>query len=72
MDQKTLEQLIGNLVSLSGETETVEFKENHFNKEDIAKRISALSNSANLLDKKKGYLVFLPPAERFIMPQRSE
>lgn len=43
---------------LSTETETVEFKENNFNIEDIGKRISALSNSANLHDKKCAYMVF--------------
>lgn len=58
MDQTQLEQLIKNLVSLPNETETVEFKENMFTKEDIGKRLSALSNSANLLDKKKAFLVF--------------
>lgn len=58
MDQDLLEQLIRNLISLPRETETVEFKKDSFNEEDIGKRISALSNSANLLDKKKAYLVF--------------
>lgn len=58
MDKDRLEQLIRNLISLPSETETVEFKANYFNEEDIGKRISALSNSANLLDKKKAYLVF--------------
>lgn len=58
MDQGRLEQLIRGLVSLPSETETVEFKANSFNEEDIGKRISALSNSANLLDRKKAYLVF--------------
>lgn len=58
MDQGRLEQLIRDFVSLPSETETVEFKANSFNKEDIGKRISALSNSANLHDRKKAYLVF--------------
>lgn len=58
MDQLQLEQLIRNLISLSRENETVEFKENRFDEEDIGKRISALSNSANLLDKKKAFLAF--------------
>ncbi len=55
-DQKL--KLLKKLVALDNETETVEFKENNFCKEEIGKRISALSNSANLLDKKRAYLVF--------------
>ncbi len=58
MDQEWFEKLIKNLVSLPSETETVEFKENKFNEDDIGKRISALSNSANLHDKKTAFLVF--------------
>src|SRR3989338_8636073 len=58
MNQEQLEKLIKNLVSLPNETETVEFKENKFNEDDIGKRISALSNSANLHDKKNAFLVF--------------
>ena len=58
MNQEQLERLLKNLVSLPNETETVEFKENNFNKEDIGERISGLSNSANLYDKKCAYLVF--------------
>lgn len=58
MDQKQLECLLKSLSSLPTETETVEFKENKFNKEDIGKKISALSNSANLHDKKNAFLVF--------------
>jgi len=58
MDQEQLEKLIKNLISLPSETETVEFKENKFNEDDIGERISALSNSANLHDKKNAFLVF--------------
>ena len=58
MDQGQLEKLLKNLIQLPNETETVEFKENKFNEEDIGKRISALSNSANLHDKKNAFLVF--------------
>lgn len=58
MDQEQLEKLIKNLVSLPSETETVEFKENKFSEDDIGKRISALSNSANLHDIKNAFLVF--------------
>lgn len=58
MNQEQLKRLLKNLVLLPNETETVEFKESNFNKEDIGKRISALSNSANLHDKKRAYMVF--------------
>ena len=58
MDQKYFEKLIKDLSTLPSETETVEFKENKFDIENIGKRISALSNSANLHDQKFGYLVF--------------
>lgn len=58
MDQLHLEKLVTDLVSLPRETETVEFKHNYFDKENIGRRISALSNSANLHDKKNAYLVF--------------
>lgn len=58
MDQEQLELLIKNLVLLPRETETVEFKESKFDKRDIGKRISALSNSANLHDEKNAFLVF--------------
>lgn len=58
MNKEQLEKLLKNLVLLPNETETVEFKENNFSLEDIGKRISALSNSANLHDKKCAYIVF--------------
>ncbi|MDO8511966.1 MAG: putative DNA binding domain-containing protein [bacterium] len=58
MDKEQLRLLLKNLVLLPIEDETVEFKENNYNKDDIGKRISALSNSANLKDKKFAYIVF--------------
>jgi len=58
MNKEQLEKLLKNLVLLPSETETVEFKENNFYTEDIGKRISALSNSANLHDKKCAYMIF--------------
>lgn len=58
MNQEQLEKLIKNLVLLPNETETVEFKENKFGENDIGERISALSNSANLHDRKNAFLVF--------------
>lgn len=58
MDKDKLEELVRNLVALPKETEAVEFKENRINEEDIGQKISALSNSANLYDRKNAYLVF--------------
>lgn len=58
MNEEDLKKLLGNLVSLPVETETVEFKENNFEKSEIGKRISGLSNSANLMNEKFSYLVF--------------
>lgn len=58
MNESQLKQLITNLANLPKETETVEFKENYLNEENIGKTISALSNSANLHDKKNAFLVF--------------
>lgn len=58
MDIDQLEKLLKNLVLIPHETETVEFKENNFNQDEIGKRISALSNSVNLHDKKCAYMVF--------------
>ncbi|MCK5588818.1 MAG: putative DNA binding domain-containing protein [Candidatus Pacebacteria bacterium] len=57
MDNKYLKKLINELIE-SGESETIEFKENNFSKIEIGKRISALANSVNLVDKKKAYLIF--------------
>jgi len=58
MNDEDLKKLLQSLVTLPAETETVEFKENNSEKEEIGKRISAISNSANLFDEKNGYLVF--------------
>lgn len=66
MDQKQLQKIVESLVA-QGEAETVEFKENNFNKIEIGKRISALANSANLLDEKKAYLIFGISNERKIV-----
>ena len=53
-----LRKLVDRLVSLSKESETVEFKANFHSKEEIGERISALSNSACLLNQPYSYLVF--------------
>lgn len=52
-----IEKLINDIIK-EGESEVIEFKENDFREIEIGKRISALSNSANLLDNKNAYLVF--------------
>ena len=58
MSNEELGKLLESLCSLASETEVVEFKENNSDRDEIGKRVSALSNSANLHDKKSGYLVF--------------
>lgn len=58
MVKEQAEKILKNLILIPNETETVEFKENNFSPENIGKRISALSNSANLHNKKNAYLVF--------------
>ncbi|MFA5829063.1 MAG: RNA-binding domain-containing protein [Candidatus Gracilibacteria bacterium] len=58
MDLLQLQELLLKLLSYPSETEWVEFKENNYKPEVIGERISALSNSANLLEKDFGYLVF--------------
>lgn len=58
MEQSELEILLNHLVTLPSESEWVEFKHNFHSKEEIGERISALSNSAALLSKSYGYIVF--------------
>ena len=58
MDSMILTHLLDKLVSLPQETEWVEFKHNFHSEEEIGERLSALSNSASLLNKPFGYLVF--------------
>jgi len=58
MNNDELKKLVEDLVSLSTELESVEFKVNNSNPETIGKYISALSNSACLYGDKKAYLVF--------------
>jgi predicted HTH transcriptional regulator len=50
--------LLDELAQQSKETEWVEFKVNNSNPEEIGCNISALSNSATLCEKEKGYLVY--------------
>ena len=58
--QEDLGFLLEELMALPAETEWVEFKEakNAFNFDDIGKYFSALSNEANLKDKRCGWLIF--------------
>ena len=58
MEKEPLEKLLMNLVALPNENETVEFKVNNASHEEIGRRISALSNSSNLHDKKCAYMAF--------------
>lgn len=58
MDSPKLQNLIRELVSLPNETEWLEFKKNHCEPQLLGKYLSALSNSACLHDKPKGYLIF--------------
>ncbi len=58
MDNSDIIKLIRNLQSLHQETEWVEFKHNFHSCEEIGQRISALANSASLMNKPYGYLVF--------------
>ena len=58
MTSSEFKKIVRDLTSLSAETETVEFKANNFDFEAIGKRISALSNSSNILDEKAGYMLF--------------
>ncbi len=59
MDNIELKKIVEKLVALPRETEWVEFKENFHSPEEIGQRISALSNSARLLDKSFGYLIYM-------------
>lgn len=58
MEHPELEILLSQLVAMPTESEWVEFKHNFHSKEEIGERISALSNSAALLGKPYGYIVF--------------
>lgn len=58
MTEQELRKTLDALVALPKETEWVEFKRNFHSPEEIGERLSALCNSACLLDKEFGYLVF--------------
>lgn len=57
-DLERIRGLLAELLRLPGETEWVELKVNNSRPEQIGEYISALSNSAALLGKPKGYLVW--------------
>lgn len=58
MDVAKLHSLLDSLRSLPKETEWVEFKHNYAKPEEIGECLSALANSAGLLKKENGYLVW--------------
>lgn len=58
MEEIEFRKLVDRLVALSKESEIVEFKENFHSKEEIGERISALANSACLLNQPYAYILF--------------
>jgi len=56
--EEPTQRLVNSLISLTKETEWVEFKHNCVNKEEIGEYISALSNAAALVGKDKAYLLW--------------
>ena len=57
-EELNLVLLVDELRLLPDETEWVEFKHNNADPQEIAEYISAISNSATLCGKSKGYLVW--------------
>lgn len=58
MNNDELDDLLTALAALPQETEWVEFKHNRAEPEDIGEYLSALSNSAALLDEEDGYIAW--------------
>ena len=58
MTEAKLEKLIKELSGLPAETEWIEFKENKAEPQEIGENVSALANSAALLRKHCGYIVW--------------
>lgn len=58
MDKAKLTSTLQKLTAIPKETEWVEFKHNFHSPEEIGERISALANSAALLNEPFGYIVF--------------
>ncbi|MEO6254981.1 MAG: ATP-binding protein [Ferruginibacter sp.] len=57
-DLQSIVSVFQEFLLLPAETEWIEFKKNNYKPEEIGEYISALSNSASLLNKPYGYLVF--------------
>lgn len=58
MSELELNTLLDKLRNLPKENEWIEFKQDNMTPEEVGKRVSALSNSACLLNQQYGYLVF--------------
>lgn len=58
MTQQEFESLVRSLIKLPKETEWVEFKRNNFVPEEIGENLSALANSAALLRRPAGHIVW--------------
>lgn len=58
MTPEQLTKLVKDLAALPRETEWVEFKENNDNPEEIGEYLSAIANSAALLQRERGYIVW--------------
>jgi len=58
MNSNQLHDLIDKLRLLPGESECVEFKQNNTKPEEIGEYLSALSNSAAILDQEAGYIIW--------------
>jgi ATP-dependent DNA helicase RecG len=58
MKEQELKDLLVSLLAYPKENEFLEFKVNQYEKDEVGKRLSALSNGAALVSKEFGYLVF--------------
>ncbi|MCI1732287.1 MAG: putative DNA binding domain-containing protein [Prevotella sp.] len=58
MEISDLKRLVDSATNMQKETEWIEFKHNFHSVEEIGERISAISNSACILNKPCGYLIF--------------
>ncbi len=58
MEQDELEKLVRSFLASSRETEWVEFKHNNADPEEIGEYVSALANSAALVNEQSGYLIW--------------
>ena len=58
MNEQELQALLFELINSPNETEWLEFKVNNNNSEEIGEYISAISNSACIVDKDFGYIIW--------------